>query len=410
VRTTSNECDPLSVTMIKSQFFSIIRHSLTLHEYSKPYHMTDFPIACDVQDRKYSFTILLGGTSGCGKCTLAALLAARIGFSAVLSTDNVRQIMRKFISRAEAPILWASTYHAGEILADETATNHREKILKGYEAQNEMIFKQLDVLIGHYEARCESLIIEGVHLDTRLIMRLVKRHPTCIPFLMYISNEDKHRERFAIRSKYMTLDPHQNKYTKYFKNIRIINDYLCTGADVKLIPQIDNTNMDRSLATIHATIFNCLRRHVINEESYYNQEKDNLEVVHEEFEAMKHKLWSSKGMLRVIRKKRGKQASGDEEKSADEKDNVEDEETEEGEEELIVETEALTVQPNNPQHQQEEPQGIFNSDDEDDDEDVKKKEDANPTELTAEKETADGESEFSDFDEEYFMDCGSLGS
>ena len=28
-----------------------------------------------------------------------ALLASRIGFSAVLSTDNVRQIMRKFISR-----------------------------------------------------------------------------------------------------------------------------------------------------------------------------------------------------------------------------------------------------------------------------------------------------------------------
>lgn len=38
-----------------------------------------------------------------------------------------------------------------------------------------------------------------------------------------------------------------------------------------------------------------------NHLSTTDREKDNLEVVHEEFEAMKHRLWSSKGMLRVIR-------------------------------------------------------------------------------------------------------------
>jgi len=289
----------------------------------------------------------------------------------------------------------------------------------------------LDVLISHYEARCESLIIEGVHLDTRLIMRLVKGHPTCIPFLMYISNEDKHRERFAIRSKYMTLDPKQNKYTKYFKNIRIINDYLCTGADIKLIPQIDNTNMDRSLATIHATIFNCLRRHVINEESYYNKEKDNLEVVHEEFEAMKHKLWSSKGMLRVIRKKRGgapKQSDDDDEVEKTEEEEpdpttketitegvVEVVEVEDGEDGEIVTThETLKVLPNNPQHEQEEPLGAFNSDDEGDDADAATQTKIEtgaqaPAEPSRVPPLEDGES-LSDFDEEWFMDCGSLGS
>jgi len=88
---------------------------------------------------------------------------------------------------------------------------------------------------------------------------------------------------------------------------------------------------------------------------------------------------------------------------------MQDEETEEGEDEVIVETQALTVQPNNPQHQQEDPQGIFNSDDEDDEEAAKEKKE-NPAAQTAEKKTADDESEFSDFDEEYFMDCGSLGS
>jgi 2-phosphoglycerate kinase len=369
-----------------------------------------------VQDRKYSFTILLGGTSGCGKSTLAALLASRIGFSSVISTDNIRQLMRKFISRAEAPILWASTYHAGEILDEDSSLTHKERILKGYEAQNEMIFKQLDALIGTYEEKKDSLIIEGVHLDTRLIMRLVKRHPTCIPFLMHISNEAKHKERFAIRSKYMTLDPRQNKYTKFFKNIRIINDYLCSGADVKMIPQIDNTNMDRSLATIHATIFNCLRRHVLNGESYYDAKQDNLLVVHEEFEANKHSLWSSKGMLRVIRDKRGKvkkekkeQLSDIDEEDEEYEEDEETEETEEEDEEESARELVISGQVGDPN---------FNSDDESE-EDLNHKPQgsllAKPgstpsADLDDDSDEGDTSDDDDDTKSEYFMDCGSLGS
>eukprot|EP01112_Ceratiomyxa_fruticulosa_P022311 TRINITY_DN8123_c0_g1_i1.p1 TRINITY_DN8123_c0_g1~~TRINITY_DN8123_c0_g1_i1.p1 ORF type:complete len:500 (+),score=71.54 TRINITY_DN8123_c0_g1_i1:101-1501(+) len=282
----------------------MVYSALAQVQYSKTQNLSiDFPISCDVLDRKYSFTILLGGTSGCGKSTISALLASRIGFTSVISTDNIRQILRKFITREQSPILWASTYHAGELIGDLDATPE-ERIIKGYEAQNEMIFNKLDTLITTYEERKESLIVEGVHLDTQLIMRLVKRHPTCIPFLMYISNEAKHKERFAIRSKYMTLDPHQNKYTKYFKNIRIINNHLCAGAESYMIPQIDNTSVDRSLAIIHGTIFNCLRRHIGRTEPYYDPNTDRLSLVFQEYEAIQHAFWSSKGMLRVIRRKR----------------------------------------------------------------------------------------------------------
>lgn len=39
---------------------------------------------------------------------------------------------------------------------------------------------------------------------------------------MRCSNEAKHRERFAVRAKYMTLEPTVNKYVKYIRNIRTI--------------------------------------------------------------------------------------------------------------------------------------------------------------------------------------------
>ena len=87
----------------------------------------------------------------------------------------------------------------------------------------------------------------------------MKQHPTIIPFMIYIANEEKHLERFAIRAKYMTLDPAKNKYVKYIRNIRVIQDYQCKKADKHLVPKVNNTNMDQSVAAIHATIFACLQ-------------------------------------------------------------------------------------------------------------------------------------------------------
>lgn len=36
---------------------------------------------------------------------------------------------------------------------------------------------------------------------------MMQRHPSVVPFLVHISNDAKHMERFAVRSKVMTLRP-----------------------------------------------------------------------------------------------------------------------------------------------------------------------------------------------------------
>ena len=71
-------------------------------------------------------------------------------------------------------------------------------LVQGYTKQSEMVFASLDALLGTCAARQESLVIEGVLLNVDSIMRLMSNHPTIIPFLIHISNEAKHRERFAV--------------------------------------------------------------------------------------------------------------------------------------------------------------------------------------------------------------------
>ncbi|TYG88118.1 hypothetical protein ES288_A13G269600v1 [Gossypium darwinii] len=337
-----------SIVVTRKCFLDVVCQALYEYKYVGPSERADLILACRIRERKESITVLLCGTSGCGKSTLSALLASRLGITTVISTDSIRHMMRSFVDEKENPLLWASTYHAGECLdpvavAQAKAKKKAKKLagtaqsfpkgeradgssaskcdaqpmesgsicteligpkqiaVEGFKAQSEMVIDSLDRLITAWEERKESVIIEGVHLSLTFVMGLMRKHPSIIPFMIYISNEDKHLERFAVRAKYMTLDPAKNKYVKYIKNIRAIQDYLCKRADKHLVPKINNTNVDRSVAAIHATVFSCFRRHEAGE-PLYDPVANTVGVIYDEYKKCAANSLSSKGMFQLIQR------------------------------------------------------------------------------------------------------------
>ncbi|KAI4322294.1 hypothetical protein L6164_022004 [Bauhinia variegata] len=334
----------------KETFLDIVCAALAEYKYVGPNQRADLNLACRIRERKESVTVLLCGTSGCGKSTLSALLGSRLGITTVVSTDSIRHMMRSFVDEKENPLLWASTYHAGEFLdpiavaeakakrkakklagvshslhKDDVTEGHNSKksdtrssevgsgttelpsakqmAIEGFKAQSEMVIDSLDRLITSWEERKESVVVEGVHLSLNFVMGLMKKHPSIIPFMIHITSEDKHLERFAVRAKYMTLDPAKNKYVKYIRNIRTIQDYLCKRAEKHLVPKINNTNVDKSVAAIHATVFSCLRRREAGEQ-LYDPTRNTVTVVDEEYrnQCAANSL-SSKGMFQLIQRK-----------------------------------------------------------------------------------------------------------
>jgi len=143
----------------------------------------------------------------------------------------------------------------------------------------------------------------------------------------------KHVERFAIRAKYMTLEPRVNKYVHYFGNIRRIQDHLCqqaTAAPVcargeampaarmllmggrhpgllsarAQVPQVDNTNVDRSLAVIHRTVFTYVRHQALGAGSdKLAAGEPPLTTLNRIYLDIVAAVAGSKAMLRVIRQK-----------------------------------------------------------------------------------------------------------
>ncbi|KUF75657.1 hypothetical protein AM587_10016242 [Phytophthora nicotianae] len=170
-----------------------IYSSLARLDYVKPHHLLDFEVAKEITQRNQSFAVLLGGTSGTGKSTLASLLAARLRLTTVLPTDSVRHVLRSFTSKEENPCAFVSTYQAGDALSPEMITAlqgdrddmsaarlHKKMVLKGYKMQSDLVLEKLDRVLTMFEERKQSLVVEGVHLNTDDLMTLVKKHPTTL--------------------------------------------------------------------------------------------------------------------------------------------------------------------------------------------------------------------------------------
>lgn len=134
-----------------------------------------------------------------------------MGITTIVSTDSIRHMMRSFVDEKENPLLWASTYHAGEYLdplavaqakakkkakksshvsalhdtvckdangkpeeSSSTSDLISQKLLavEGFKAQSEMVIESLDRLITGWEKRKESVVVEGVHLSLNFVVMI----------------------------------------------------------------------------------------------------------------------------------------------------------------------------------------------------------------------------------------------
>ncbi|KAH0922447.1 hypothetical protein HID58_022465 [Brassica napus] len=196
-----------TVFVTRQIFLDVVCDALAEYKYVGRDQRADLILACRIRERKESVTVLLCGTSGCGKSTLSALLGSRLGITTVVSTDSIRHMMRSFADEKQNPLLWASTYHAGEYLdpvavAESKAKRKAKKLkgsrgvnsntqkmdagsnssttellsdkqmaIEGYKAQSEMVIDSLDRLITTWEKRRESVVVEGVHLSLNFVLQ-----------------------------------------------------------------------------------------------------------------------------------------------------------------------------------------------------------------------------------------------
>lgn len=110
--------------------------------------------------------VLVGGSSGSGKSTIAAKVARRRGIEHVIGTDSVREALRVAIPPGVSPALHESSYTTHKTLADFVAADGKVERL-GFLEHARPVASAVNGLLKRARKEDIGEVVEGVHVTSR---------------------------------------------------------------------------------------------------------------------------------------------------------------------------------------------------------------------------------------------------
>lgn len=205
--------------------------------------------------------LLLGGTAGCGKSTVATELANRLDIVRMQSTDGLREVMRMMLPERLAPVLHTSSFKAWEKLAESDRIMDKDAALAaGYRSQAELLAVPCEAVISRAVRERVSMILEGVHVHPLLLDRLPKDTDAIIvPFMLAALKPDQLRSRIRGRGNKVP-QRRSERYLDNFDYIWRLQSYLLSEADKAKITIIPNENKEKVIQEVMRTTISYIAR------------------------------------------------------------------------------------------------------------------------------------------------------
>jgi 2-phosphoglycerate kinase len=197
----------------------------------------------DHQTLDVTIIVLIGGSTGTGKSTLAAEVAHRLGITRVASTDFIRQTMRAFFSKEFMPTIHYSSFEAGAgIDGDVTG----DPTIVGFVDQCRQVCVGVEAAMVRALAEGWSMVLEGVHLVPGILPAELKG-ALVVHVVVEIADEDVHRVHFHVRDVTTGGIRAMDKYLAHLDDIRRIQTYIVGRARRESVPVVENANVDRTI-------------------------------------------------------------------------------------------------------------------------------------------------------------------
>ncbi len=197
----------------------------------------------DLQSLDVPIIVLIGGSTGTGKSTLAAEVAHRLGITRVASTDFIRQTMRAFFSKEFMPTIHYSSFEAGEgVDGDVTG----DPTIVGFVDQCRHVCVGVEAAMERALAEGWSMVLEGVHLVPGILPAELAG-ALVVHVVVEIADPDVHRVHFHVRDVTTGGIRAMDKYLARIDDIRRIQTYVVGRARRESVPVVENANVDRTV-------------------------------------------------------------------------------------------------------------------------------------------------------------------
>jgi 2-phosphoglycerate kinase len=188
--------------------------------------------------------VLIGGTTGVGKSTLATMLAARLGVNRVIATDVIRQVLRAFFTHEAMPTVHHSAFEAGGIA--------------GYRDQAELVGTGIAAIVERAANEANPVVVEGVHVVPGGVHPRVRERCVLVEAIVVVDDPELHRGHFLLRPGSRPAE----RYLASFDDIRRLQDHLWERARSEGVAIIDNENVDGALARLMALVLDAVQEDV----------------------------------------------------------------------------------------------------------------------------------------------------
>jgi 2-phosphoglycerate kinase len=186
--------------------------------------------------------VLIGGTTGVGKSTLATMLAGRLGITRVIATDVIRQVLRAFFTLEAMPTVHFSAFDAGGI--------------EGYGDQAEHVGTGVAAIVERAVNEEKPVVVEGVHVLPGRLPGGLRESCVLVEALLVVGDEELHRGHFSHRPGTRPAE----RYLAAFDEIRALQDHLAALADEAGVAVIDNANVDAALARLMELVLDAVEQ------------------------------------------------------------------------------------------------------------------------------------------------------
>jgi 2-phosphoglycerate kinase len=210
----------------------------------------------DLQSLDVPIIVMIGGSTGTGKSTVAAEVAHRLGITRVASTDFIRQTMRAFFSPEFMPTIHYSSFEAGQAL-DEEVTG--DPTVVGFVDQCRHVCVGVEAAIRRALTEGWSMVLEGVHLVPGLLPAELDGL-LLVHVVISIEDEAVHRVHFHIRDTATGGIRAMDKYLEHIDDIRRVQTYIASRARRENVPVIENANVERTIDEVIELVMQAAER------------------------------------------------------------------------------------------------------------------------------------------------------
>ncbi len=201
-----------------------------------------------IEEMDLPFIVLIGGTTGVGKSTIATQLAARLGITRIISTDAIREVMRSLFSERIMPTLHTSSFDAHSSIRGPIPRGV-DPVIIGFEEQVRTVAVGTEALIERSVLEGTDLIVEGAHLVPGFIGGAWEDKAVVVPMVITVDDEDVHRSHFFLRGV-ETGQRNVERYLTAFENIRKVQKYIRSAAQSRGAAVIPSFSLDATLSAV----------------------------------------------------------------------------------------------------------------------------------------------------------------